>query len=85
MVKGAVTYSKACKSVKTTAKQIVIIKEIEASFFDPAKIAWWAHVTEAPELKSKTVFSSGICQASRTVKYAGGQTPPKAGLGLKLE
>lgn len=32
-------YSNACNSVNTTAKQIVMIKEIEASFFEPAKIA----------------------------------------------
>jgi hypothetical protein len=31
------------------------------------------------------VFNKGISHALKVVKKAGGQTPPKTGLGLKLE
>jgi len=85
MLKGAVKYSKACNAVKTKAKETVMINDNEASFFEPSKIEWCAQVTEAPELNNNTVFNKGICHGSNVVKYAGGQTPPNAGLGLKLE
>lgn len=85
MLKGAVKYSNPWRAVKIVAKRIVTNKAKEASFFDPNKIAWWAHVTDAPELNNNIVFNKGTCQGSNVVKYAGGHMPPSAGLGLKLE
>jgi|KNS5DCM_BmetaT_FD_contig_41_692144_length_455_multi_1_in_0_out_0_2 hypothetical protein len=38
-----------------------------------------------PEVNKIIVFKNGTFQASKIVKYAGGQTPPTAILGLKLE
>ncbi len=85
MLKGAVTYSNPCKQVKKTASKIVIIKAVNVCFLDPISSAWWAQVTDAPELKSKIVFNKGISHGFKVIKKAGGQTLPMAGLGLKLE
>jgi len=78
-------YSNACKPVKIAANKIVMAKEMIALFFDPQTMLWCAQVTEAPELKRIKVLTNGIFQGSNVVINAGGQTPPIAGLGLKLE
>jgi len=56
----------------------------KACSFKPRVNAWCAQVTDAPELSNIIVFKSGICQALKVVKKAGGQTPPSWKLGLKL-
>lgn len=85
MLNGALTYSNPWSAVKIAAKITVIIREIQAWYFDPHTIEWWAHVTDAPDDNNKIVFKRGIFQGSNVVIKAGGQTPPIAGLGLKLE
>jgi len=67
------------------AKTTVIISETQACSLAPRTIAWCAQVTDAPELSNKMVLSSGISQALKVVKKAGGQIPPSTGEGLKLE
>jgi hypothetical protein len=53
-------------------------------FFDPNTIELCAHVTAAPEESNKTVLSKGIFQESKDTKRTGGQIPPIAVLGFKL-
>jgi len=85
IVNGAVAYSNPCRAVKIIAKIIVIHNAYIACCFWPKTITWCAQVTEAPELNNKIVFKRGISHGFNVVKYAGGQIPPIAGLGLKLE
>jgi len=85
MLNGAVTYSNPCNKVKNAAKPIVQINAFIASGLFPQTIAWCAQVTVAPELNKIIVFNKGTFQGFKTIKNAGGQTPPIAKLGLKLE
>lgn len=64
---------------------MVTPKAMHASNFEPYTIEWWAQVTEAPDDNNKKVLRRGTFQGSKVVINAGGQTPPIAGLGLKLE
>ena len=46
---------------------------------------WWAQVTVTPEASKTAVLSSGTSKGSRGVIPAGGQQPPKSGVGARLE
>lgn len=59
-------------------------KEINASFLKPAIMAWWAHVTEAPELSKITVFKKGTSHAESVSIPFGGHTEPISGTGARL-
>ena len=78
-------YSIPWNTVKMDASNIVSNSPIIACFFDRIIIAWWAHVTVAPELRRKKVLVKGIPEVWIVWIACGGHTPPKLKTGDKLE
>lgn len=56
-----------------------------AGFRSPSMMLWWAQVTVTPEARRTAVLSRGTSNGSRVVIPAGGQHPPKSGVGARLE
>jgi len=67
------------------AKNSVKVKATKVCFFALAKIAWWAHVTVAPDVNKIKVFVKGTVYVFITVIALGGQTPPILCTGEMLE
>ena len=84
MQNGASIYSKACKLVNIKPKITVKVKPVNASFFSPLTILWWAQVTVAPELKSMAVFNKGTEKGLRGSTPKGGHITPISIEGDKL-
>ena len=73
-----------CNAVKITPKTTVKAKPKIASFLLPLIIAWWAHVTVAPELNKTAVFNKGTEKGFKGSTPLGGQTAPISIAGAKL-
>ena len=82
--KKAFKYSNPCKQVNSVASRIVQINSITVWFFALILIAWWAHVTVAPELNKNIVFVKKMLETGSVVIVSGGQTPLIINTGDKL-
>jgi len=64
---------------------MVIIRDIKACLYCLLIIAWWDHVTVAPEDKRIVVLRRGMLNGLNGIIFVGGQICPNSILGAKLE
>ena len=84
IVKDASMYSNAWSIVKYTPKIIVNPKLWIAWLWFDSIIAWWAHVTVAPEDRRIVVLSKGIWNGLKGWIPKGGQYIPTSIVGDRL-
>ena len=70
--------------MKKIAKTMVRSKPMIAFLLSPAKIAWCAKVTVAPDDSKIMVFNKGVAKGSKISIPSGGQTPPISATGVIL-
>ena len=85
IIKGDSPYSIPCNNVNKMTTKIVVATATPVYFFAELNIAWWLHVTVAPELNSKIVFITGIPITAIVKISLGGHTLPILKTGDKLE
>lgn len=81
MQKGASLYSNPCSRVNRAPSVMVMARAQVALAFFLSIIAWWAHVTDTPEDRSRIVFRRGILMGLKGVIEAGGQAWPSSTVG----
>lgn len=84
MQNGALKYSNTWNRVNTVAKTRVIILLVIDSRRYPPRRAECDHVSDAPDVRRRPVFSSGISHGFLAWIPSGGQTAPINGAGFRL-
>src|SRR5579859_3588373 len=84
-LKAAWLYSKACTEVKQRPRKTVTTRPWRVPLRLPSISAWCAHVTVVPDSSRISVLRKGNANGSKGWMLGGGQTPPIAGLGNRLD
>lgn len=78
-------YSIAWRREKYIPNKHVILSDIMACNFMFDRIAWWDHVTDAPDLTKMMVLSRGTFIGLKALIKNGGHVWPISNIGLSLE
>ncbi len=84
MANEELQYSNNCRVVKNIPSSIVHVNLVMELFFLPVIMEWCVQVIVIPDLRSTSVFNSGIAMGFRASIPSGGQLDPISVVGTSL-